>query len=393
MQSSTSSFPVQMDTHDVASLYASLATIPDQRHRRGVRYALGPLLAIAIVAKLANQDHPQAIAEWAEAWKGELTLLLQLPYHRMPHVTTWVRILGRAIHPAHLQEVLATFFTARLARTTTAGKRLLLAIDGKTLRGTIPLGTLHGVHLLAAYLPRYGIVLAQEAVGRKANELTHAPHLLSRLPLAQVIVTGDAMFTQRNLSQQILQAQGHYLWFVKENQATLQEQIATLFAPEQVLAGTSALPTDFTCATTTEKGHGRRERRHLTCSRLLAGYTDWPGAAQVFQMESQVTDATGHVRTMIRYGVTSLTHQEASAPDLLALARGHWGIENKLHYRRDVTFHEDQCQVRKGHAPEILASINNIVLGLLAGKGVKNVAKARRSYARRPISAFALLFA
>ena len=189
------------------------------------------------------------------------------------------------------------------------------------------------------------------------------------------------MFDRRFLSAKIVQAHGDYLWTVKENEKGFYQDIAVLFQPHRKRAGTSAPPMDFRRSSTVEKGHGGLDKRSIIVSSLLADYSDWPELAQVFKLERQSTNALGITKTQIRYGVSSLPAHLADPQRLLALTRGHWGIENGLHWRRDVTFHEDHAQLRMGHAPEMLAVLNNIVLGLFARQGATNVAEARREFA------------
>jgi len=242
-------------------------------------------------------------------------------------------------------------------------------------------GQTQGVHLMAAYLPQQGVVLAQVQVASHTNEITAAPTLLKALDLRAVVVTGDAMHAQRDLSVQIVEADGDYLWTVKDNQPDLREEIATLFAPTTPLPATSTPAMDLRTARTTEKGHGRLEVRTLTASSDLAGYSTWPHVAQVFRLESRTTDALGQIRTDIRYGITSLPAHVADAARLLELTCGQWGIENGLHYRQDVTFQEDRSQLRMGRAPEVLAALNNTAIGLFLLRHHHNVAQARRSFA------------
>ncbi len=256
-----------------------------------------------------------------------------------------------------------------------------LTLDGKTLRGTIPLGESKGVHLLAVYQPQRGVVLAQMRVEEKSNEITHAPQLLPQVDLRGVVVSGDAIFDQRKLSLQIVQAKGDDLWTVKDNQEWLREDIEVLFQPHRKRAGTWAPPNDFRTTRTVEKGHGRLEKPTITVSSMLADYSTWPELAQVFKLESQRTDALGTTKTEVRYGVTSLPASLADPVRLLELARGHWRIENKLHYRRDATLREDHAQLRMGHAPQMLAVLNNTALGLFARQGATNLAHARREFA------------
>ena len=168
---------------------------------------------------------------------------------------------------------------------------------------------------------------------------------------------------------------------VKDNEATLRQDIEDLFQPHRRRAGTSAPPMDFRQASTVEKGHGRVDKRTIVVSSLLADYSDWPGLDQVFKLERQSTNALGKTETQVRYGITSLPAYLANPKRLLELSRDHWGIENGLHHRRDVSMQEDHAQLRMGHAPEMLAILNNIVLGLFARQHETNVAQAWRDFA------------
>jgi predicted transposase YbfD/YdcC len=246
------------------------------------------------------------------------------------------------------------------------------------LRGTIPAGRSQGVHLVAAYLPSVGCVLAELAVTTKANELTVAPTLLAGLDLQGLIVSGDALFAQRALSAQIVAGGGEYLWTVKGNQPALRDDIRWLFAP--LRPGEAAREFDWRTGREVSKGHGRLEERAILVSAALTGYSDWPGLAQVFQLTVRRTGASGKTTESVRYGVTSLTAAAASPTRLIALTRGHWGIEGGLHQRRDVTLGEDRSQVRQGQAPQVLACLNNVVVGLAARVGEANLAAARRAF-------------
>lgn len=355
-----------------------LEAVPDPRARRGQRYPLAPLLALAVVAKLANHADLTALAEWARLRQGELTTWLGLTRPTMPHPTTWTRLFA-ALDVAALEQQVGRFFAAHQPAGARSGG-LQLTIDGKTLRGTIPAGAKHGVHLVAAYLPHVGCVLAELAVSGKANELTVAPKLLAQLDLTGLIVTGDALFAQRNLSAPIIAAGGDYVWTVKANQPALLEEVRWLFEP--LRAGERASDYDWRSprAPDVTKGHGRLEEREIVVSAALAASSDWPGLAQVFQLTVRRTTGQGQTRTSVRYGVTSLTAAQASPQRLLDLTRGHWGIEGGLHQRRDVTLGEDRSQVRAGQAPQVMACLNNVVVGVTALVGEPNLAAARRGF-------------
>ncbi len=374
---------------DLDSLYAFLTHLHDSRDAHGVRYALVTILVFIVLAKLAGEDYLAGIAEWVDLRKEQLAEALHLNKVRAPHLSTYSRILGHVLDVKEFVQVVRDFFAAQSG----AGQSVTIALDGKTLRGTIPAGQSHGVHLLAAYLTGEGWVLLQVEVGRKENEITAAPRLLQALDLRGKIITGDALLAQRELSIQIVEAGGDYVWTVKGNQPELEQDLALLFAPEHVVKGFSpASHEDFQTEPTTNKGHGRLERRTITVSSALKDYLDWPDVEQVFRLERWVREVrTGKETREVVYGVTSLTAAEASPQRLLELVRGHWQIENGLHYRRDETMREDAYHIRRGHAPEAMAILNNLVLGLLLRRGIRNVPQARRRYCAHPEEALALV--
>jgi predicted transposase YbfD/YdcC len=374
---------------DVGSLFDVLGTLHDQRDARGLRYSLVTVLVFTILAKLAGQDHLRGIAQWVRKRALLMAMFLALAKVQAPHATTFSRILGSAVQPEEFQAVTRRFF----AQPPKAGTRVQITLDGKTMRGTIPAGHRRGVHLLAAYLPDEGWVLYQVEVGSQENEIPAAGRVVKCLDLRNKIITGDALLAQRELSLQILQAGGEYVWSIKENQPDTYQDLVRLFAPEPVVKGFSpASHDDFRTAQTVDKGHGRIERRTIIVSHALKGYLNWPGVEQVFQLERCWTRvADGHRTHEVGYGLTSLTPAEVSPQELLAIIRKHWQIENGLHYRRDDTLKEDRCTLRTGHAAEMMALINNLVLGLLARHGVTNVADARREYADDPHLALDLI--
>jgi predicted transposase YbfD/YdcC len=375
--------PEQALLIDLNELFEQLSELEDKRSKRGRRYALAHMLLIAVLAKLSGQNQIRAISHWAKLRQTELSQLFGLSKSLLPHHTTWNRVLGKAVNPQALSRLVGQFLgkaTESSAQIPARGS-VLLAIDGKTLRGTIPLGQKRGVHLVAAYLPESGVVLAQIAVESKENEIVAAPKVLAELDLRGMVVVGDAMFCQRKLSAQIVKGGGDYLWVVKENQKGVLEDLEILFEEEMLPTGCfSAEPTDFEVYEQWDKGHGRVEKRRITSSSLLRDYTPWPHLAQVFKLESWRWDSLGVESYQVRYGLSSLEGEIADAKRLMGLVRGEWGIENGLHYRRDVTFQEDHSQLRQGQAPEVNAILNNLAVGLLLQKGFKNVPEARRGF-------------
>lgn len=363
---------------DVGSLCQCLGELHGHRKRRGVRYPLVLILVLVVLAKMAGEDRVSGIAEWVRLRARVLAKALHFARSSVPHRTTYSRILGHVVDVEELERVVSGFFGRRHPR----GRSVVINVDGKTLRGTIPAGESEGIHLLAAYLPAEGWVLMQVEVGQGENEISAAPRLLEVLDLRGSVVTGDAMLAQRELSAQIVSGGGDYVWPIKENHGQTLRDIETLFEPERCVKGFSPGITDFHTAETVEKRHGRIDRRTITVSGALRDYLDWPGVEQVFKLERHsVRVKDGKVREQTAYGLTSLKPEKADAKRVLGLVRGHWQIENGLHYRRDETLREDWCHLRTGHASRTMAVINNLVLGLLNGQGLTNVPMARRYYA------------
>jgi len=237
---------------------------------------------------------------------------------------------------------------------------------------------------------RLGLTLGQVPVGEKTNEIPLAHTLLDGLLLEGRVLTMDALLTQRAIARDVVARGGDYLMVVKDNQPTLRADIALLFAAP----GDDAAA--MTRARSTDREHDRRERRALQASAALAGYLDWPAAAQVFRVDRRILDTrTGEIRTEVVYGVTSLPPERADATALLRLLRGHWTIENRLTPRgypvRDVTFDEDRSQARSGAIPQVMAALRNAAIGLLRRAGFPSIAAATRRLAALPWQALALL--
>ena len=392
------------------SLAAMFAEVSDQRNRRGVRYQLAPVLTLIMLAKFCGSDTPSEIADWVEERTERLKQALGLEWKRMPHHSTYRRILADAMKIEELEKK-AREFVASLGVTAdelleaedkTGDSELpqgqtevsvddLLAMDGKALRGTIPTGKKQGLHLLAVCQVSKCATLAQIAVENKENEISAAPRLLKQVELENKTVSGDAMLTQKTISKQLVEAGGDYIFIVKDNHPTLRTEIETCFKDPRLPAFSKE--EDFRTHTTIEKGHGRIEQRRLTASTGLNEYLDWPFLQQVFEIKRETTICnTEQTRSEIVYGITSHSVDRAGAAKLLELNRAHWGIENGLHYRRDVTFAEDRCRMKSKTAAEALAVFNNLAIAMLLHDGRENVAKARRHYGANVGKALRLIF-
>lgn len=362
---------------DVAELMARLDRLPDTRDRRGKIYPLGMVLTLIILAKLAGEDKPSGICEWIRLRRDTFVAVFNCQHQRMPCLNTIRWILQEVISV----EALEKEFTRFLYETYGGRQSQLIAIDGKTMRGTIPKGQTQGVHLLAAYMPAEGIVLKQVMVDAKENEIVGAKQLFEGLNLKDKVVCGDAMHTQRAASIEILRGGGHYIWFLKENQPTVRADVEQFFAPPPKSAGWPLPQLPQTMAQSMQKQHGRLDQRRLTLMVDRSGCLDWPGANQVFRLERKSLHLrTGRQSCEVVYGLTSCDSKKADAEQLLAWTRDYWGIENGLHYRRDVTLREDATRIAQSALARVMAAINNFVVGLAASLGYANLASARRAF-------------
>jgi predicted transposase YbfD/YdcC len=224
-----------------------------------------------------------------------------------------------------------------------------------------------------------GIVLAQAAVGGKGNEITAWPKVLKQCTLVGTVTTMDALFTQRDLARYIRRRKGDYLMMVKGNQPQLRDAIALLFDfPPWTRQERDQ---EYWSCQSQEKKHGRLEMRTTECSSALGDYLHWPGAQQVIRRTCRRRDPhTGQTVQETTYGITSLSHAQASPAQIESLWRGHWTIENRVHYVRDVTMGEDASQAHSGSIPQALAALRNVILALFRYRGWNNIADAIRYY-------------
>lgn len=376
--------------YDLGSLYDYFTQVPDPRGSRGKQYALSEVLVLMLLAKMAGQNNPSQMADWLAERVETLIELKLLRRRKTPSHMTYRRVSQGIVDVEHLEQLAGQYQQSSQMES----EELVLSFDGKTMRGTIQRGETKGVHLLAVYVPGQGLVLAQIAVGEKQNEIIQAPHLLKQVSLQGTIVLGDAMQTQRDLSEQIVQAGGDFIWKVKGNQARTAWAIEKLFVPEvcQLHKG-QPLSRHCQSAQTVNKGHGRIEKRVLLTSPQLNDYLDWPAVAQVFRLDTFVQHANGKHTHQVVYGLTSLPPEKASPSRLLALIRQYWGIESGLHYRRDVTLREDATRLSVGSAGQFMAILNNLVIRLALQRGKGNLAKALRCFNANPAKALKLICA
>ncbi|MCX5506130.1 ISAs1 family transposase (plasmid) [Streptomyces sp. NBC_00053] len=366
---------------EIPGLLERLHEVPDPRDPRGVRHALVVVLALTACAVLAGATSLLAVGEWiADAPPSVLEHLgirpdPLFPKRCLPAETTVRRLLGRIDGDA-LDQAVGHWLADR--RTSTDGQLRGLAVDGKSLRRAAR-SRGRKIHLLAACDHVRGLVLAQLDVGEKTNEITCFQPLLETIAdLAGVVVTSDAMHTQREHAQYLLGRDAHYIVIVKGNQKKLRKQLKSLPWKQIPLQ-----------SRTRDAGHGRGEIRRTkvcTVNNLL-----FPGARQAVQLKRRRVDRkTGRISIKTVYAVTSLTAEQTTPADLASLIRDHWKVE-ALHHVRDVTFAEDASQLRTGTAPRAMATWRNLAIGALRLAGSTNIAAGLRYNARDARRPLALL--
>jgi predicted transposase YbfD/YdcC len=360
------------------SLYELFTTIPDPRSGHGRRYPLAYLLTCLIAALLCNCNSTVAVSQWCRDQQDQLKRFF--PFHQWlcPSDSLYRKLLAR-LPAEQIEWALADWVRSTLC----ADADDPLALDGKTVRGAAS-ATQPAPHLLSFCTHHSQEVLLQVHVSEKTNEIPVAQALLPCVPVAGRVCTADALHTHREFLQRVQALGGACVLTVKKNQPTLYKDLALYFADPHACC---------VQASTRDDQRGRCEIRHIRVSTEMNTYlAAWPEIAQVAELTRTVTvRRTGKTTQEVVYLFTDLPPAQASPERLLALVRGHWQIENGLHYVRDVSFGEDRSRLRSGSAPQILAALRNLALTLLHRSGLFAIAVARRSFASHPSQALALL--
>lgn len=359
-----------------------LKEVPDFRKARGKRYPLHAILMLVCAATLCGYKSYGAITEWGGRYGKNLVRRLGFKQEKTPSVGTFFTILSHLDWNTlelklygWLQEVIHQ-----------QGVVPCLSFDGKTLRGSRRQGAEES-HVLSVFCHHLGITLFQRGVDCKTNEIPVMLEVLELIVIKGCFITVDALLTQRHIALKIVAAGGYYMMVVKANQPQLLDDIQTYFE----YTDRRALPAPVE---TLDIGHGRIEQRQLICSEGLNSYLDWPGVQRVFELKRTVFNKNGSLhREETIYGVIGWNSPppRTDANFFLACSRGHWGIENRSHYVRDVTFDEDRSQVRVGNTHKVMATFRNLAIGLARFDGATNIARACRDFAAHPLEAIRLL--
>jgi predicted transposase YbfD/YdcC len=416
--------------------------VKDPRRKQGQRFTLTSILLLALAAILSNHVSELAIAEWGAGQSDEVKKALGFEKGITPHQTT----IQRLFRKLSVEEVEAAFrgiFLHIFEQDKAARGARALAIDGKAHKGRLKFEEQESypIHAVSIVDHQTGIVVTQGHVekgdtatksqptaqetknnlterktgkkgkptGKKSaqkeeekkveqeekkqrSELAVAYRLIAHIDWKGKILTGDALYCQRWLCTAILLAGGDYLFLVKANQPHLFEDLRLLFAPPAPAkrAGEAILRLPEQHGQSTDKGHGRVEIRSIRVSSELKGYSDWPGLDQVFQLRRR-WQSKGELREEVRYGITSLPASVGIPERLLKFKRGHWTIENCLHYVKDVTLGEDRSTVHADNGPKIMAALRNTAVSLLRRAGFSTIAARLRYNGGHPEAALHVL--
>ena len=360
--------------HSLADL---LEAVPDPRGAHGKRYDLPFLLTCLIAALLCNCDGTEAVAQWCHDQSAVLQQVFGPRLFLTPSGSLYRWLLPQ-VDATAIEQVLGTWVQA----TTKAAANEPLALDGKAVRGART-GEQAAPHLLAFVTHQSQETFFQIRVDEKTNEIPVAKEVLPSLPIRQRVCTADALHTHAEFLCLIHDLEADTVLTVKGNQPTLYADLTTYFADPLAR---------YQQAQTIDRRRGRTEVRTLKVSTEMNTYlaATWPYLAQVAQLTRTVTKA-GSTTTEVVYLITTLTPCQAGPERLLELNRGHWSIENRSHYVRDVSFGEDRSRLRTGHAPQLMAAFRNLAITLIHRFGSCQIKATRRHFASCPLQALALL--
>ena len=344
------------------SISEHFETLTDPRRDHLKQHGLLDIVAITLCAAICGADGWVDVATFGRVKEPWLRTFLALPGGIPSHDT-----FGRVFALLDPDEFRRCFLSWAQAVVGPPGAQVV-AIDGKTLRRSHDRrGGKAALHLVSAWATEHGLVVGQVATDAKSNEITAIPALLKLLALEGATVTIDAMGCQTAIAARIVEQGADYVLALKDNHEKLHDRVKRAFADADAAAGTPLPLSELVPPTTHDKGHGRIEQRRCLAigDPAYLAFIDpeqaWPHLKSVVRIESTRRIGTT-VSTEARHYLSSLP---ADATALSAAIRSHWGIENRLHWVLDVTFREDDCRVRVGHAAENLAIVRHLALNLL----------------------------
>ena len=351
--------------------------VDDPRIDRSKCHLLMDILFLTVCATIAGADGPSDIEDFGKQQIQWLRKFIVLP-NGIPSHDTIGRVFS-LIEPLQFQQAFLSWIETLIPNDGDGDALRLLPIDGKTLRGSHHRNDeLKPLHLVSVWATNCGLSLGQVAVDDKSNEITAIPKLLEMLELAGAIVTIDAMGCQKEIAKKVIDKGGDFVFAVKDNQPTLREAVEASFVKAD------AQDSDITGSrhfATQEKSHGRNEERDYVIAPIpedmLAFKSEWKGLRTIGRAIAKV-ERDGKTSEEVRYFIASLP---AKVKQFAGAVRGHWGIENGLHWVLDVVFGEDASAIHVGHAPENFGFLRRFVISLLKRDTSKGSLRGKRKRA------------
>jgi predicted transposase YbfD/YdcC len=383
------------------SIYRAFEKVKDGRKKKGKRYPLAFILTLILLGKLAGETTLEGIIDWVNYRKKEIKLLLNWP-KAFPSNNTYtnalskcdgeevVKVIAHIILKIRALDQCAGEYSRWLEKNAQSGENLIhTAMDGKVMKGTLKHANDNQpeVWLIALYECQSGIVLAQKTYKGWGYEIEAGLAILHPALVKGRIITTDSLHSYRKWCATVHIYGGYYLAIINDRNPAVLRNLEMFFQDDGIDRS------EWQYQKKVQNGHGRLEVREIWASTQMNEFfaKEWAGASQVFMIKRTIKDGSEE-RVDIVYGITNLTRIQANAEYLLELNQEHWYIENRLHYRRDVTLGEDASQVRVKEAPEVIAALNGGILALMDYLGVNNVAKQMRYYCANPREIIKLLF-
>ena len=346
-----------MDVDAPRGLLCAFAELKDPRMDRTKKHSLSDILTIAICAVICGADGWVQVEEFGYCKEKWFRTFLELP-NGIPSHDTFGRVFA-LLDPQAFEECFMKWIT----KLATASRGRLVAIDGKTIRRSLDAANgKAAIHMVSAWCQANHMVLGQLATDAKSNEITAMPKLLKLLDLDGAVVTIDAAGCQKKIAKQIVDQGGDYVLQLKGNQGGLYDETVTLF--DQCLRD-DCHGISYHTAATTNGGHGRIEQRRIWATSDVGWFAErrkWKNLRSLIRVEARRT-VNGKTSCEYRYYISSLSAEDPER--LLAYIRGHWSVENNLHWCLDISFADDERRIRKGHGAENYARLSRIALNLL----------------------------
>ncbi len=363
-------------TVSLTSIVEHFESLPDPRHTRNRRHLLGDVLVVSVCGVIVGCSGPTSIERWAKAREDWLRQVLALP-HGIPS-RDCIRCILSTLQPEAFQACFQSWIAACLMDKD-PDARPTIAIDGKSLRRSHDHGSgLGPLHLVSAWASEQGLTLGQVATEEKSNEITAIPELIDRIDVKGAVVTIDAMGCQKEIAGKIVAQEGDYVLAVKDNQPKLHQAVQEIFSDERE---DELLHLPHRQHQTRDKGHGRSDERHYVLVKIPEHSPlkkEWPSIKAVGMAVRATENSDGTTCGDVRYFIAS---RFLSGKRFAQAVRGHWGIENSLHWVLDVTFDEDQSRTRQRRMADNLSWLRRFAISLLKRHPSKHSIKGKSEIA------------